>query len=183
MAFASEAERVAEGLRRELEQEREVRRKAEESRGRLEAELGRAKAELEKNRVELDRLRPAVRLPLGWFRMPVIAALALLLLSVVTLVGAVVSTVRADGRAERLERERDVLAKAANRETAARRAVEAQGGPAVVGCLSACGCPDGQGCVGEVCREGVSPGHCCDRPNCPAGAPCQHWDGSEAVCP
>jgi hypothetical protein len=183
VAFASEAERIAEGLRRELEQEREARRKAEESGGRLEAELGRVKAELEKSRTELERDRPAVRLPLGWFRMPVIAAVALLLLSVVTLVGAVVGTVRSENRAARLERERDVLAKAANRETAARRAAETRGGPAVVGCLSACGCPDGQGCVGEVCREGVSPGHCCDRPNCPSGAPCQHWDGTEAVCP
>jgi len=183
VAFASEAERTAEALRRELEQEREARRKADEQRTRLDAELGRVKSDLERSRTELERLRPAFRLPLGSFRMPVIAAVVLTLLAIATLVGAVVRTVQSENRAALLERERDVLAKAANRETAARRAAETQAGPGVVGCLSACGCPDGQGCVGEVCREGVSPAHCCDRPDCPTGAPCQHWDGSEATCP
>lgn len=182
VAFTSEAERAAEGLRRELEQEREVRRKLEEAKGRLDAELKGLRAEVERQRTELDRLRPRVRLPLGWFRMPVIAVLPLLVLALVILVGTVLSTARAERRAQQLEHERDVLAKAANRETAARRAVEREAGPAVMGCLSACGCPDGQGCVGEVCREGVSPAHCCDRTECPSGAPCQHWDGSESVC-
>lgn len=183
MAFASEAERAAEGLRRELEEERALRKKADEARARLEAELRSVKGELERSRAELERLRPPVRLPLGWFRMPVLAGLALTVLSVAILVGSVLSTVRSQARADALAQERDVLARAANRETAARRAAEQQAGPAVIGCLSACGCPDGQGCVGEVCREGVSPAHCCDRAECPAGAPCQHWDGSESVCP
>lgn len=182
MPFANEAERQAEGLRRELDKERETLRKTEAARERLEAELRSVRGELERSRTAVNRLRPSFQVPLGWFRMPVAAALLLVVLAVALLVGAVLTTMRSEERAGRLERERDTLARAANREAAARRAAETQAGPADIGCLSACGCPDGQGCVGDVCREGVSPAHCCDRPACPRGVPCQHWDGTEGVC-
>jgi hypothetical protein len=181
--FESEHERTAEGLRRDLERERQAHEKAQGAATRAELEVKRLNKELDRLRADLERWKPGMKLPLGWFRMPVLAALALLAVAIATLVGTVLSTIEAKDRAAQLEHERDVLAKAANRESAARQAAQTAERPATVGCLSACGCPDGQGCVGETCREGVSPAHCCDRPNCPSGAPCQHWDGSEAVCP
>jgi hypothetical protein len=182
--FATEAERRVEALERELEQERAGRRAAEAARDRLQTELDAVRRDFERARGEIERLQPNWNPPLGWLRMPVVVASALILLAVAIGVGAVVRTVRSEARAEVLAHERDVLRQAIRRDAVARRAERARVTQQNdVGCLSACGCPDGQGCVGEVCREGVTPAHCCDRPECPSGAACQHWDGSEAVCP
>ena len=183
MPFSTEAERRAEGLQRELDREREAHEKTAEARARLERELETSRRELERARKEADRLRPKWQPPMGWLRIPVLLAAALVMLAVGVGVGAVLRTIRSEARADALEEERDVLRRAVQRDATERRAAQAEAAEATdVGCLSACGCRDGQGCVGEVCREGVSPAHCCDRPACPTGAPCQHWDGTEDVC-
>lgn len=185
MPFATEAERRAEGLAREIEEVRKAHADTRADRDRVARDLEATRRDLERARGEIERLQPNWNPPLGWLRMPVLLASALVLLSVGVGVGAVIRTVQSESRATALAHERDMLRQAVQKDAAARRAEQARARQQRqdIGCLSACGCPDGQGCVGEVCREGATPAHCCDRPSCPSGAACQHWDGSESVCP
>jgi len=190
--FESEADRIAEALRRELEKEREAHAGTEAARSELAAELEAvrkklehdlkvARRDVERRDAELEHFRPRLRLPLGWFPFPVLGAIVLAIVTLALGVGALTAATRNEGRIERLRKERDELAAISTRETKARRG--AQKATIEESCLTACGCPAGEGCIGEVCREGVSPAYCCERAPCPTGAACQRFDGSETTCP
>jgi hypothetical protein len=51
------------------------------------------------------------------------------------------------------------------------------------GCVTACDCWGGQGCVNGECSSDASLRYCCDRALCPQDASCEYDNGSSGVCP
>lgn len=168
MAFRDDREALlqrVEAMERELSSEQAEHAETESARARLLVELAQA-------RQELARLRPYApdARPPGYRGI----VIAIVLIVIVSAVGAVTLSVRTSGE--------DSGPVPAPAEDPLRHPSVPPLSPGAIGCRSACDCAGGADCSSGQCLLGTQPAYCCNDPRCPSGTSCDRIDGSTSTC-